>query len=81
MRVRINTPLGWPAPELLVRTADPAGFVAARLKNIFRLLNPVTQADDGGILSEGAFVKVVDERGRIVATAGYSVRTGKGMGL
>jgi hypothetical protein len=81
IRLRVNTPLGWSAPELLVRTADPAAFVAARSENIFRLLNPVTQADDRSLLSEGAFVKVVDRAGRIVATAGFSVRTGRGFGL
>jgi hypothetical protein len=81
LRLRINRPLGWPAPELLVRTSDPRAFVAARAENLFRLLDPVTQADDGSLLSEGAFAKVVDERGRVVAIAGFSVRTGKGFGL
>lgn len=81
VRVRVNTPLGWPAPEVIVRTADPAKFVAQRSENIFRILNPVTQADDRSILSEGAFLRVVDQAGRLVDAAGFSVRTGKGVGL
>jgi hypothetical protein len=81
IRIRINRPLGWPAPEVVVRTNDQSRFLTERSENIFRILNPVVEADDRKLLSEGAFVIVRDSAGKIVATAGYSVRTGMGVGL
>lgn len=77
IRVQYLNVLNRLAAEITVRVAYPALFLNRRDRAIATL---VRHTNGGRAGPEGTYVRVVDARGTVVTTSGYSVRTGSGVG-
>jgi hypothetical protein len=75
---KVTTLFGRAAFEIDVTAPDRAKFLEARLSNLHHLLGSLIA--EGQPQTEGTYVEVRDESGRLITVSAYSVRTGEGVG-
>jgi hypothetical protein len=78
-RVAFAHPLGRVGAEATITTPKPGEFVRDRQVRLGELLSDFFRPDQP--LTEGFYVEVRDQAGKLVTVSAYSVRTGEGAGF